>query len=120
MAKARPELRHDAGAEGKKKQSTGEQAGHFFGGVHAHHDRQTGETILQNRDCGDPEEGADDGALAAKDTRAAEDDGGDGKEFVAGAGVGFGLAEAGGVNDGGDGGDQAGEHVGKGEAAGDR
>jgi len=37
-------------------------------------------------------------AGAAEDTGAAEDDRGDGEEFVAGAGVGFGLAEARGVD----------------------
>ena len=58
------------------------------------------EAVVQDGDGGDAEECAMHGADAAEDAGAAEHDGGDGEEFVAGAGIGFGLAEPSGVDDG--------------------
>jgi hypothetical protein len=81
-AEFRQDFWQDAGGEGEEQQGTGEEAGHFFGGVHAHDDGETGEAVFQDGDGGDAEERAVDGASAAEDARATEDDGGDGEEFV--------------------------------------
>jgi hypothetical protein len=95
----------------------GEQAGISSAAFIAHDDGQAGEAVFEDGDGGDAEQGAVHAADAAEDARAAEHDGGDGEEFVAGAGVGLGLAEARRVDDRGEGGDEAGEHVDLGEAA---
>ena len=116
-AEVSQDFREDARGEGEEEESAGEEAGHFFGGVHPHDDGEAGEAVLQDGDGGDAEEGAVDGAGAAENAGAAEDDGGDGKEFVAGAGVGFGLTEPRRVDDRGDRGDETGEHVDEREAA---
>ena len=61
---------------------------------------QVGEAqaVLQHGDGEQAEQGAAHGAAAAEDRRAAEHDGGDREQLVAGARVGLRLAEAGDVD----------------------
>ena len=58
------------------------------------------EAIAENSDSGNTQDRSMDGANTTKDACATEDYRRDGVEFVAGASVRFGLAEAGSVNDG--------------------
>src|SRR5687768_6089212 len=69
------------------------------------------EAILQDNDGEEAQHGAVNRAAAAKNGGAAEDHGGDCRQFKAGAGVGFGLAEVGDINNRGDASEEAGEGV---------
>jgi len=93
------------GGQGEEKQDTSENTGDFarLAGVD--------EAVAENCDSGNTKNRSVNGADAAKDTGAAEDDRRYGIEFIAGPGVGFGLPEAGGVDDGSECGDETRENV---------
>ena len=99
------------GGQGEKKENTGEDAGDFarLAGVN--------EAVAEDGNGGDTKDGAMDRAGATENAGAAKNDSGNGIEFVAGSGVGFGLAKAGSVDDGSQGCDKAREDIGQADSA---
>jgi len=65
------------------------------------------QAVAENGDGGDAEDCTVNGANAAKDAGAAEDNRSDGIKFIAGSGVGFGLTDTGRVDDRRESGDEA-------------
>jgi hypothetical protein len=93
------------GSQGEEEENTGENAGDFarLAGVN--------EAIAEDGDGSDTENCAMDGTDATEDAGTAQNDSSNGVEFVAGPGVGFGLSEAGGVDNSSKGRDKAGEDI---------
>ena len=102
---------NSGGAQCEEEEDTSKNAGDFAGLP------SVNEAVAEHSDGRYAQDCAMNGADATENAGSTEDDRGDSIEFVTGPGVGFGLPEAGGVDDRRECGDEACENVGESGAA---